>query len=193
MKRAFALILTTLSLWPAAPCGAETWKETNTAVKRLLGENKVSEAEARLRQAADAARNADSIYGIDAAAPLEALSDLYTKKGRFTEAEPPLLEAHKLKEAAYGAEDEFLAPTALKLALLYKKMQRYGDSERYFDVAEKIWGSALYPNLPQMALLWEEKADLYKLSGHLDLVPALEEKAAKARLEYKERTGKDAQ
>jgi tetratricopeptide (TPR) repeat protein len=127
---------------------------------------------------------------VELAPPLENLAAMYRKQGMHAKALPFLLSAYDIKMKKYGLDDAFVAPTALQLGRVYREMKQYDDAELYYDHAQKILEAAAYPNLPELARIYEEMTEIYKATGRSLRVPELLEKARKAREEHKSRTGK---
>ncbi len=93
------------------------------------------------------------------------LAKLYADQGRYTEAEPLVVQALEISKAALGDRYPNTAASLNNLALLYQSQGRYGEAEPLYVQALKISKAELGDRHPSTASSLNNLAGLYKSQG----------------------------
>ena len=100
------------------------------------------------------------------------LALVYTRMGRYAEAEPLYKRSLEIDEAALGPKHPSVATTLNNLALLYARQGRYADAEPLYKRSLAIDRVVLEPNHPSVATTLNNLAGLYEAQGrHAEAEP----------------------
>jgi len=105
------------------------------------------------------------ITSLDISSLLAKTSAYLSHKGRYDEAEPLLVSAIQINEAALGPGHPGMATLLNDLALLYTRQGRHAQAERLLQRAVQIWEQAGRSDHPYLLFCLNELAQLYYMQG----------------------------
>jgi tetratricopeptide (TPR) repeat protein len=92
---------------------------------------------------------------------LEYLANLYRDSSEYAEAEPLLLHALKIREAATGADGPEVIALVDSLAYVYFGLKRFAIAEPYYRRLLDLWEKSAGPDHPMRALTLDKMAEFY--------------------------------
>ena len=166
IRRALALVLAMLWLWPAVAQGQSP--ELNAAYIRfadLYAKGRYVEA---LPFAEKALRLGEQEFGPDhpaTATLLDGLAVLYDVQGRYADAEPLYKRAVLIREKTLGPNHLRVAISLDNLARLYRTQGRHAEAEPLYERSLAIYEKALGPEHPNVAASLNNLAGFYDAQG----------------------------
>jgi tetratricopeptide (TPR) repeat protein len=110
---------------------------------------------------------------------LNALGNLQHTLGLYSEAQPHLEQALKIREKNLGPDHPDVATSLNNLALLYDDQGKYAEAEPLYQRARKIDEKALGPEHPEVAIHLNNLAELYREQGKYAEAEPLYQRALK--------------
>ena len=93
---------------------------------------------------------------------LNNLAGLYRDQGRYSEAEPLLLQALEIDRRSLPEDHPSLATHLNNLALLYKSQGRYSEAEPVYLQALEIVRQKMPKNHPDIQIMWKNYVGLWR-------------------------------
>jgi len=109
----------------------------------------------------------------DLAAALNGLGSIYTRQGKYEEAEPLYKRALEIQERALAPDHLSLAYSLHGLGSVYRDQQRFADAESLYKRALAIREKTLEPDHPDLVLLRNSYATLLRATGRDEEADAL--------------------
>jgi uncharacterized protein YjbI with pentapeptide repeats/DNA-binding NarL/FixJ family response regulator len=135
--------------------------ELSQMVLSVLGQAKSSR---EVRQ--DEVRHGESSIPEEAnseeATDLNELAKLYASQGRYSEAEPLLLQALQIRQQQLGPEHPDTAMSLNNLAGLYRSQGRYSEAESLYEQALALYRQILGENHPSVVQVFNKLAGLHR-------------------------------
>ena len=181
------LALSVLALAVQTALAQDTrWENATTAGMKAYQEGRYAEAEqlltAALKEAEKFGKQDPRLATI-----LNSLALLYSKQGKYTEAEPLYQRALAIYENALGPEHPAVALSLNNLAALYQTRGKYAQAEPLYRRALSILTKSLGPDHPSVATMLGNYADLLRKMDRDSEAEKMEARAQAIRAKHAER------